>query len=111
MGCTFFDTAERYGHGANEQLVGQALAPMQDEVVIATKLFITKTGDDMTRNDLSRQIREHLEASLSRLGTDHVELYYQHRVNKDIPVEDVAACMGELIGEGKILGLGSIASY
>lgn len=84
---------------------------MQDEVVIATKLFITKTGDDMTRNDLSRQIREHLEASLSRLGTDHVELYYQHRVNKDIPVEDVAACMGELIGEGKILGLGSIASY
>lgn len=106
MGCTFFDTAEGYGAGANEELVGQALAPVRDEVVIATKLHVTKTGDDMTRKDLSRQLRERLEASLSRLGTDHVELYYQHRVNKDIPVEDVAACMGELIDAGKILGWG-----
>jgi aryl-alcohol dehydrogenase-like predicted oxidoreductase len=106
MGCTFFDTAEGYGAGANEQLVGRALAPIRDEVLIATKLHITNTGDDMTRSDLSRQLRHRLEASLKRLGTDHVELYYQHRVNPDIPVEDVAAAMGELINEGKILGWG-----
>ena len=105
-GCTFFDTAEGYGAGANEELVGQALAPMRDEVVITTKLHITNSGDNMTRKDLSRQLRQRLDASLARLGTDHVELYYQHRVNKDIPVEDVAACMGELIDEGKILGWG-----
>ncbi len=104
-GCTFFDTAEGYGAGANEELVGQALAPLRDEVVIATKVHIT-SGDGMTRRDLSRQLRQHLDASLARLGTDHVELYYQHRVNKDIPVEDVAACMGELIDEGKIFGWG-----
>ena len=105
-GCTFFDTAESYGAGANEELVGQELAPMRDEVVIATKLHITSTGGDMTRQDLARQLRQRLEASLTRLATDHVELYYQHRVNKDIPVEDVAACMGELVEEGKILGWG-----
>lgn len=105
-GVTFFDTAEGYGGGANEELVGQALAPMRDEVVIATKLHITHTGEEMTRGDLSRQLRQRLEASLTRLGTDHVELYYQHRVNTDIAVEDVAGCMGELIAEGKILGWG-----
>ncbi|RBY75038.1 aldo/keto reductase [Geodermatophilus sp. TF02-6] len=105
LGCTFFDTAEGYGAGANEELVGRALAPIRDQVVIATKLHITG-GDGMTRGDLSRQLRQRLDASLARLGTDHVELYYQHRVNKDIPVEDVAACMGELIDEGKILGWG-----
>jgi aryl-alcohol dehydrogenase-like predicted oxidoreductase len=106
MGCTFFDTAEVYGAGTNEQLVGQALAPVRDQVVIATKLYITDNGDDTSRQGLAGQIREHLEASLRRLGTDHVELYYQHRVNKNIPVEDVAGCMGELIDEGKILGWG-----
>jgi aryl-alcohol dehydrogenase-like predicted oxidoreductase len=105
-GCTFFDTAEGYGAGANEELVGEALAPMRDEVAIATKLHITDGGDGMTREDLSRQLRRRLDASLARLGTDYVELYYQHRVNKDIPVEDVAAVMGELIEEGKILGWG-----
>jgi len=105
-GCTFFDTAEGYRAGENEELVGRAFAPMRHEVVIATKLHITNSGDDMTRKDLSRQLRQRLDASLARLGTDHVELYYQHRVNKDIPVEAVAACMGELIAEGKILGWG-----
>ena len=105
QGCTFFDTAEGYGAGANEELVGQALAPLRNEVVIATKLHITG-GAGLTRKDLARQIRQHLDASLARLGTDHVELYYQHRVNKDIPVEDVAACMGDLIDEGKIRGWG-----
>ena len=72
LGCTFFDTAEGYGAGANEELVGQALAPMRDEVVIVTKLHITNSGDDMIRKDLSRQLRQRLDASLVRLGTDHL---------------------------------------
>jgi aryl-alcohol dehydrogenase-like predicted oxidoreductase len=86
--------------------VGRALAPIRDQVVIATKLHITKSSDDMTPKELSHQTRARLEASLTRLGTDHVELYYQHRVNKDTPVEEVAACMGELIDDGKILAWG-----
>jgi aryl-alcohol dehydrogenase-like predicted oxidoreductase len=102
-GCTFYDTAEGYGAGHNEGLVGRALAPIRDQVVIATKFFI---GGEMTRAELGRQIRAHLDASLARLSTDHVELYYQHRVPDSIPVEDVAAVMGELIEQGKILGWG-----
>ena len=74
-----------------------------DEVVIATKFFI---GDHLSRAHLGREIREHLDASLARLGTDHAELYYQHQVPDSIPVEDVASVMGELIAEGKILGWG-----
>ena len=105
LGCTFYDTAEGYGAGANEELVGRALAPIRDHVVIATKLHIT-SDDAKTPSELSRQLHRRLEASLTRLGTDHVELYYQHRVNPDIPVEDVAGRMGELIEEGKILGWG-----
>lgn len=103
LGCTFFDTAEAYGSGHNEQLVGRALAPIRDQVVLATKFF---TDGTPSRTELGKQIRDHLEASLTQLGTDHVELYYQHRVNPDIPVEDVAAVMSELIDEGKILGWG-----
>lgn len=102
LGCTFFGTAEVYGAGANEELVGRALAPVRDRVAIATKLFT----DASTRVELDRQIRAHLQESLTRLGTDHVELYYQHRVPDSVPVEDVAAVMGELIDEGKILGWG-----
>jgi aryl-alcohol dehydrogenase-like predicted oxidoreductase len=103
LGCTFFDTAEVYADGANEHLVGRALAPIRDQVVIATKFYLDGSH---TRTEMGRQIRAHLEASLARLGTDHVELYYQHRVPDSIPVEDVAAVMGELIAEGKILGWG-----
>ena len=103
LGCTFFDTAEGYGAGANELLVGRALAPIRDEVVIATKFFI---AGPLSRAQLGEQIRKRLDASLARLGTDHVELYYQHRVPDSIPVEEVAAVMGELIRQGKILGWG-----
>ncbi len=103
LGCTFYDTAEGYGAGASERLVGRALAPIRYEVVLATKFVIRGT---MTRAQLGQQIRAHLEASLARLGTDRVELYYQHRVPDSIPVEDVAAVMGELIAEGAILGWG-----
>ena len=105
QGCTFFDTAEGYGTGDNEQLVGEALEPFRDEVVVATKLHLDP-DEAATRRDLARQLRRRLEASLTRLRTEQVELYYQHRVIESIPVEDVAGCMGELIEEGKIGGWG-----
>ncbi|MFL6449939.1 MAG: aldo/keto reductase [Bryobacteraceae bacterium] len=103
LGCTFFDTAEGYGAGENERLVGRALAPIRAQVVIATKFFV---AGPISRAELGRAIRARLDASLARLGTDHVELYYQHRVPDSISVEDVASVMGELIAEGKILGWG-----
>jgi aryl-alcohol dehydrogenase-like predicted oxidoreductase len=103
LACTFFDTAEGYGAGANEELVGRALAPIRDQVVLATKF---RVGSPTGRDELAQQIRAHLDASLARLGTDRVELYYWHRVQDHVPVEDVAAVMGDLISEGKILGWG-----
>lgn len=106
QGCTFFDTAEIYAMGANEQLVGAALQPVRNQVAIATKFLLQKDWEGHSRERLMQALRNRLEASLKRLGTDHVELYYQHRINKDIPVEDIAYCMGEFIQEGKILGWG-----
>lgn len=103
LGCTLFDTAESYAAGENERLVGRALAPIRDQVVIATKF---RVGDSASGAEVGRQIRARLEASLTRLGTEYVELYYQHRVSPSVPVEDVAAVMGELIAEGKIGGWG-----
>lgn len=100
LGCTCFDTAEDYGAGENEELVGAALEPIRDKMVIVTKLHIRNEGDIRT------QIESRLDASLKRLRTDHVDLYFQHRVNQDIPVEEVAGIMGELIQKGKILGWG-----
>lgn len=100
MGCTFFDTAESYGAGENEKLVGEAIRPFRNQIVLATKLHIPDGPH------VEEAIREHLEASLKRLGTDWVDLYYQHRVNKSIPVEEVALVMGKLIKEGKIRGWG-----
>lgn len=100
LGCTFFDTAEGYGAGENEELVGAALEPIRDKVVIVTKLHIRNEGD------IRVQIESRLDASLKRLRTDHVDLYFQHRVNQDIPVEEVAGIMRELIQKGKILGWG-----
>jgi len=103
LGCTFFDTAESYGDGANEELVGPALAPIRDQVVLATKFYV---DGPLSPAELGKRVRERLDASLTRLRTDHVELYYQHRVADSIPVEDMAGVMGELIAEGKILGWG-----
>lgn len=107
LGCTFFDTAEGYAAGENERLVGRALSPIRDQVVIATKFHM---AGPISRPQLGIEIRAHLDASLTRIGTDHVELYYQHRVSESIPVEDVASVMGELIAEGKILGWGQSQS-
>lgn len=112
LGCTFFDTAEGYAGGANEELVGEALKPMRHSVVIATKFASVsdlRNGKVIPRRFTQQQIREHLEASLLRLQTDYIDLYYQHRVCPE-NVEEVAYCMGELIREGKILGWGQSQS-
>ncbi|OZG69423.1 aldo/keto reductase [Bifidobacterium eulemuris] len=101
-GCTFFDTAASYAAGRNESLVGEALAPIRDEIVLATKIHIPE-DDERPVYDV---LKERLTASLKRLRTDHVDLYYQHRVNRGIPVEDVAEAMGRLIDEGLTLGWG-----
>ncbi len=108
LGCTFFDTAEGYGPYVNEELVGKAVAPFRDSIVLATKFSpITLAGQDMPEGKLSRKgVRKALEDSLRRLGTDYVDVYYQHRVPEGSHVEDVALWMGELIREGKIRGWG-----
>lgn len=101
-GVTFFDTAEAYGPFVNEELVGEAVAPFRDQVVIATK-FGFKDGD-VTHGLDSRpeRIRAVADAALKRLKTDRIDLFYQHRVDPDVPVEDVAGTVGDLIREGKV---------
>lgn len=105
MGCTLFNTAEYYGMGANEELLGEALKDIRSKVVIANKFWIMK-WEGKSPKQLMKELRTRLEKSLERLSTDHIELYIQARVNKDIPVEDIAYCMGEFIKEGKIFGWG-----
>ena len=106
LGITFFDTAEVYGAYTNEELVGEALAPMRDKVVIATK-FGFKNGDARTGVDSRpERIRAVAEASLKRLRTDCIDLFYQHRVDPDIPMEDVAGAVKDLIAEGKVKHFG-----
>jgi len=105
-GVTFFDTAEAYGPFTNEELVGEALAPFRDRVVIATK-FGFRNGDSKTGMDSRpERIRAVAEASLKRLGTDHIDLFYQHRVDPSVPMEDVAGTVRELIAEGKVKHFG-----
>ncbi|NSL88240.1 aldo/keto reductase [Chitinophaga sp. Mgbs1] len=106
LGCTFFDTAEGYAMGANEQLLGEALKPFRQQTVIATKFLIPENSGYHSLPQLKQELSNRLDNSLKRLGTDHIDLYYQHRVTKDIPVEDIAVCMGEFIKAGKILGWG-----
>jgi aryl-alcohol dehydrogenase-like predicted oxidoreductase len=105
-GVTFFDTAEAYGPGANEELLGEALAPIRDEVVIATK-FGFRNGRTVEGTD-SRpgRIRQVAEESLKRLRTDRIDLLYQHRVDPDVPMEDVAGTVRDLIAEGKVKHFG-----
>ena len=107
-GITFFDTAEVYGPFKNEELVGEALAPLRDRVVIATK-FGFKLGPKGEQNGVDSRpehIREVCEASLKRLSTDVIDLFYQHRVDPDVPIEDVAGAVKELISEGKVRHFG-----
>jgi len=108
-GVTFFDTAEVYGPYANEELVGEALRPVRDRVVIATKFgFDIENSVGFTRNPTSRpeHIRKVIEGSLKRLQTDRIDLYYQHRVDPETPIEDVAGTIRELIAEGKVKHFG-----
>ena len=106
-GITLFDTAEGYGPFTNEELLGEALAPVRDQVVIATKFGFKFEGDKQSGTD-SRpaHIKEVAEASLKRLKTDHIDLFYQHRVDPDVAIEDVAGAVKELIEEGKVLHFG-----
>ncbi len=104
-GVTLFDTAQVYGPFTNEDVVGEALAPFRDEVVIATK-FGFNLGETGGLNSRPDHIRKTTEDSLRRLRTDHIDLYYQHRVDPDVPIEDVAGTVKELIAEGKVKHFG-----
>jgi aryl-alcohol dehydrogenase-like predicted oxidoreductase len=104
-GVTFFDTAEVYGPYASEQLVGQALAPIRGQVKIATKFGFAIDGT-IGLNSRPERIKQVAEASLKRLKTDRIDLFYQHRVDPNVPIEDVAGAVRELIKEGKVLHFG-----
>jgi len=103
MGVNFFDTAEVYGPYSNEEIVGEALAPLRDQVVIATKFgFNIVDGKSTGVNSSPEQIRKAVEGSLKRLQTDVIDLLYQHRVDPNVPIEDVAGTVKDLIAEGKV---------
>jgi aryl-alcohol dehydrogenase-like predicted oxidoreductase len=108
-GVTFFDTAEIYGPFTNEEIVGEALKPMRDQVVIATKFGFaidSKTGKSTGMDSRPGHIREVCDASLKRLGVEVIDLFYQHRVDPNVPIEDVAGAVKALIAEGKVKHFG-----
>ena len=112
IGISFFDTAEAYGPLTNEVLVGKALKPYRDKVTIATKFgFRYETQDGVTKqvagtNSTPANVRAVAEASLKRLGLDVIDLFYQHRVDPDVPIEETVGAMAELVKEGKVRALG-----
>ena len=111
LGCDFLDTAEMYGPFTNEELLGKALKGRRDDVVLATKFgirFAPTDEDPMNRvmDGTPENVRRSIEGSLQRLGTDHVDLYYLHRVDPDTPIEETVGAMGELVSEGKVRHLG-----
>ncbi|MGD0118682.1 MAG: aldo/keto reductase [Candidatus Binatus sp.] len=107
LGITFFDTADVYGAGHNEQLVGKALKKYRDRVIIATK-FANQVSADGKRsiNGRPEYVRSACDASLKRLGVDYIDLYYQHRVDKTVPIEETVGAMAELVRNGKVRYLG-----
>jgi aryl-alcohol dehydrogenase-like predicted oxidoreductase len=106
-GVTFFDTAEVYGAFTNEELVGEGVAPFRDQVVIATKFgFKIENGKQAGLNSRPEHIKQVAEASLKRLKTDRIDLFYQHRVDPDVPIEDVAGAVKDLIQQGKVKHFG-----
>src|SRR5882724_11863592 len=109
-GVTFFDTAEVYGPFTNEELVGEALAPLREQVVIATKFGFNLDSDEVPGspplNSRPKHIKHVAEASLKRLKTETIDLFYQHRVDPNVPIEDVAGAIKELIQEGKVKHFG-----
>ena len=113
LGVNFFDTAEVYGPYTNEELLGEALAPYRDKVIIATKFGydiennkLDKAGRPIALSSNPKVIRRAIEGSLKRLKTDHIDLYYQHRVDPDTPIEEVAETIKDLVKEGKVLHWG-----
>ncbi|MCX2585351.1 aldo/keto reductase [Pedobacter sp. MR22-3] len=106
LGVTFFDTAEVYGPYTNEELLGEALAPFRDEVVIATKFGFKNASTSEGLDSRPETIRAVAEASLTRLKTDRIDLFYQHRVDPNVPIEEVAGTVKELIAEGKVKHFG-----
>jgi aryl-alcohol dehydrogenase-like predicted oxidoreductase len=107
LGVTFFDTAEVYGPFTNEELVGEALGPVRDRVLIATKFgFHIEGGKQAGLNSRPEHVKEVAEASLKRLRTDRIDLFYQHRVDPNVPIEDVAGAVKELIQQGKVKHFG-----
>ncbi len=109
LGVTFFDTADMYGPYTNEQLVGRALGSRRDEAVIATKFGIVREPGYPQRRSINGRpeyVREACEASLARLGVDHIDLYYQHRVDPDTPIEETIGAMAELVAAGKVRYIG-----
>src|SRR3954467_9752028 len=108
LGIFFLDTADMYGPFTNEKLVGRAIAGRRDEVVLATK-FGNERGEDgsfLGVNGKPDYVRKACEASLQRLGVDHIDLYYQHRVDKTVPIEETVGAMKELVEDGKVRHLG-----
>ncbi len=106
-GVTFFDTAEIYGPYTNEELVGEALAPLRRQVVIATKFGVGRdAGGQQVQDSRPERIKQSIEGSLKRLRTDVIDLYYQHRVDPNVPIEDVAGTVKELIAQGKVKHFG-----
>ena len=107
LGVDFLDTADMYGPFTNEQLVGRAIAGRRDEVVLATKFGFVRRADGSQAIDGSPEhVHRACDASLERLGTDHIDLYYQHRVDSDVPIEETVGAMSELVQEGKVRFLG-----
>ena len=109
LGMTFLDTADMYGSGKNEELVGRAIADRRDKVFLATKFGIVRDAKDPSRRGISGKpdyVRSALEGSLKRLGVDHVDLYYQHRVDLDTPIEETVGVMHELVRAGKVRFVG-----
>jgi aryl-alcohol dehydrogenase-like predicted oxidoreductase len=109
LGLTFLDTSDAYGPHTNEELVGRAIAGRRDGVVLATKFGIVRDPDDPSArgfNGRPEYVRESAEGSLRRLGVDHIDLYYQHRVDPDVPIEETIGAMAELVAQGKVRYLG-----
>jgi aryl-alcohol dehydrogenase-like predicted oxidoreductase len=109
LGVTFFDTSDMYGPHTNEVLVGKALAGRRDEAVIATKFGIVRDPDDPSKRSVNGRpdyVRQAVDGSLARLGVDHIDLYYQHRVDPETPIEETIGAMAELVTQGKVRYLG-----
>jgi len=108
LGCTFLDTADMYGSGKNEGLIGRALKGRRDQVVLATKFGNVRgpKGEFLGVNGRPEYVKQSCEGSLKRLGTDVIDLYYQHRVDKTVPIEDTVGAMAELVREGKVRYIG-----